>query len=238
MAEQTVLEFSPQPPSPQGAALLPHTKAYRGLGFATNRHTQLQLSFKPVAPCRVFPVQPTPVLVSKPLDRLDLAARLARRYVADLRVQQTLLTNQETVGQEEGTTLTRHHESLCVQQCPVLEHSQVTPRSVKHPVIAERSKRNVQNTKKCHFREIKDSNVNRPISHSARKRAMANQQSVKVAVEDPFDELSEERLAIRSREQEVRNNRMVYSLQQKVSSLISLQIVFRHKITICTMSSS
>ncbi len=56
---------------------------------ATNRHTQLQLSLRPLPyHPTVFPVQPSPVVMSKPLDRLTLASRLAKRYVADLQVHE------------------------------------------------------------------------------------------------------------------------------------------------------
>ncbi len=83
---------------------------------ATNRHTHLQLSLRPLPYPQVFPIQPSPVVMSKPLDRLTLASRLARRYVADLQVHKRHNATSEctSVRPATPTTIATPPTPLCV----------------------------------------------------------------------------------------------------------------------------
>ncbi len=106
LAQQTVLGFSTQPPSPFGAASLPHCIAQQRGGqqnFAMNQHTQLQFNLGiPPHPNHLAthfdPSRPSPVVIEKPsfvpglngrefrtisAKKLALAVRLAKR---DLRL--------------------------------------------------------------------------------------------------------------------------------------------------------
>ena len=107
LAQQTVLGFSTHPPSPFGAASLPHCVAQQRGGqqsFAMNQHTQLQFNLgvqpHPTNLATHFdPSRPSPVVIEKPsfvpaglnerefrtisTKKLALAVRLAKR---DLRL--------------------------------------------------------------------------------------------------------------------------------------------------------
>ncbi len=90
---------------------------------AVTKHTQLQLSLHctPTQPIATRTCQPSPVVLHRPLDKLAVASRLAKRYVADLKTQGMLLQGCPTpqhlalsgpVSMQE----TLQHQELEVQQ--------------------------------------------------------------------------------------------------------------------------
>lgn len=109
---------------------------------AVNKHTQLQLSWRPTHPqYTTSPSQPSPVILHRPLDKMTVASRLAKRYVADLKLQgspgpraertpsvvsgetQTVVTHSSPVTYlpHDGKECTGHKETIASLQQQVNE---------------------------------------------------------------------------------------------------------------------